>query len=137
VEAYLGTVVERFESGDALIMAALDRASGAYIGTSMLFCFEPPAGAEVAELGFWLVAEARGAGNAEAVIGLTLRWGFDELGVRRIQGLTAPSNTSAQRAMARAGMRCEGRIRDHLHPKVGVQDIVMYASEVGDWPGAP
>ena len=44
------------------------------------------------------------AGLGKATIELTLRWGFEELGVRRIEGLTAPDNELSQRAMASAGM---------------------------------
>lgn len=91
----------------------------------MLFCFEEPATAEV---GYWLAPWARGRGLAVATIALTLRWGFEELGLTRIQGLTAPSNDASQRAMERAGMRREGRVEDYQHPQVGLQDVVVYAA---------
>ena len=48
-----------------------------------------------------------GRGLGKATIQLTLRWGFEELGVKRIEGLTAPDNQLSQRAMASAGMRRE------------------------------
>ena len=34
-----------------------------------------------AEIGFWLGSHARGRGLGRATIELTLRWGFEELGV--------------------------------------------------------
>ena len=49
-------------------------------------------------------ARTPAAGLGKATIELTLRWGFEELGVRRIEGLTAPDNELSQRAMASAGM---------------------------------
>jgi RimJ/RimL family protein N-acetyltransferase len=94
----------------------------------MLFCFEPPSSAEI---GFWLAPHARRRGLAEAAIALTVRWGLDELGLTRIQGLTSPANTASQAAMARAGMRLEGRVRDYEHPQVGRQDVVIYAAAAG------
>jgi RimJ/RimL family protein N-acetyltransferase len=102
VESYLAGVAGRLASGEAPTLAATDRASGAFLGTTMLFGFEPSGRAEV---GFWLGPTARGRGLGAATIALTLRWGFDELGLTRIEGLTAPANAACRGAMARAGMR--------------------------------
>jgi ribosomal-protein-alanine N-acetyltransferase len=101
VEAYLARVDDRLAGGEALILAVLSREDGSFLGTTLLFGFE--AGGR-AEIGFWLGSNARGRGLGKATIELTLRWGFEELGVRRIEGLTAPDNQLSQRAMARAGM---------------------------------
>ena len=116
IDAYLARVAQRIADGEALILAALDRADGTFLGTTMLFRFEPD---RVAEVGFWLGPAARGRGLGTATIALTLRWGFDELGLRRIEGLTAPGNLLSQRAMEPAGMRREPD-RD---------GFVLYASE--------
>lgn len=128
VGAYLDRVGERFATGDALILAALERERGTFLGSTMLFCFEQRDDGRVAEIGFWLGPHARGRGLAEAAITLTLRWGFDELGLGRIQGLTSQHNTASQGAMARAGMRREGFFPGYEHPKVGRQDVVIYAA---------
>ena len=104
VEAYLGRVQGRLDEGEALILAAILREDGSFLGTTLLFGFEPGGRAEV---GFWLGSHARGRGLGKATIELTLRWGFEELGVKRIEGLTAPDNQLSQRAMASAGMRRE------------------------------
>ena len=106
----------RREAGEALILAAVARDGGAFLGTTMLFRFDVPG---VAEIGFWFAAHARRRGLTEAAIALTLRWGFEELGLTRIEGLTAPSNTHSQKAMARAGMRPDGT----------AGGLVRYASE--------
>jgi RimJ/RimL family protein N-acetyltransferase len=102
VEAYLDGVAGRLAAGEALTLAATDRASGAFLGTTMLFGFEPSGRAEV---GFWLGPGARGRGLGAATIALTLRWGFDELGLTLIEGLTARANAACRAAMERAGMR--------------------------------
>lgn len=94
----------------------------------MLFCFEQVGGDEIAEIGFWLGPHARRRGLAEAAIALTLRWGFEELRLTRIQGLTSQENTASQAAMARAGMRHEGFVAGYEHPKVGRQDVVIYSA---------
>jgi RimJ/RimL family protein N-acetyltransferase len=79
----------------------ISREDGSFLGTTLLFGFEPGGRAEI---GFWLGSNARGRGLGKAAIELTMRWGFEELGVRRIEGLTTPDNQLSQRAMARAGM---------------------------------
>ena len=93
------------------------REDGSFLGTTLLFGFEPGGRAEI---GFWLGSHARSRGLGKATIELTLRWGFEELGVKRIEGLTAPDNQLSQRAMERAGMRRE-RDRD---------GFAVYASEL-------
>jgi RimJ/RimL family protein N-acetyltransferase len=80
----------------------LDREDASFLGITMLFGFEPAGRAEV---GFWLGAPSRGRGLGTATIALTLRWGFQELDMKLIEGLAYPTNLLSQRAMARAGMR--------------------------------
>jgi ribosomal-protein-alanine N-acetyltransferase len=101
VEAYLARVEGRLDDSEALILAVILRADGSFLGTTLLFGFEPGGRAEI---GFWLGSNARGRGLGKATIELTMRWGFEELGVRRIEGLTAPDNALSQRAMASAGL---------------------------------
>ena len=109
-----------------MILAALDRGDRSFLGSTMLFSFQRP----VAEIGFWMVPHARGRGLTEAAVALTIRWGFEHLGLQRVIGLTSPSNTASQAAMERAGMRFERRDREYEHPIVGRQDVVIYASEL-------
>jgi RimJ/RimL family protein N-acetyltransferase len=117
VEAYLARVKGRLDDGEALILAVILREDGSFLGTTLLFGFEPGGRAEV---GFWLGSAARGRGLGKATIELTLRWGFEELGATRIEGLTAPDNELSQRAMASAGMV---RLPDR-------DGFVVYASEL-------
>jgi RimJ/RimL family protein N-acetyltransferase len=97
-------VASRLAAGEALILAAIARADGAFLGTTVLFGFENDGSAEI---GFWLGPQARGRGLGTAAITLTMRWAFEELGLRRVHGLTAPANALSQRAMERSGMRRE------------------------------
>jgi RimJ/RimL family protein N-acetyltransferase len=101
VEAYLARVEGRLDDSEALILAVILREDGSFLGTTLLFGFEPGGRAEI---GFWLGSNSRGRGLGKATIELTMRWGFEELGVRRIEGLTAPDNQVSQRAMASAEM---------------------------------
>jgi ribosomal-protein-alanine N-acetyltransferase len=94
----------------------IERDTGAFLGTTMLFRFEADG---TAEIGFWLGPGARGRGLGAATIALTMRWGFEELGLRRVEGLTAPDNQLSRRAMERAGMR---RAPDR-------EGFVVYASD--------
>ena len=79
VEAYLGRVQGRLDDGEALILAAILREDGSFLGTTLLFGFEPGGRAEV---GFWLGSHARGRGLGKPALQLTLRWGFAELVVK-------------------------------------------------------
>jgi RimJ/RimL family protein N-acetyltransferase len=77
----------------------------------MLFRFDVPG---LAEVGFWFAQHARRRGLTEAAIALTMRWGFEQLGLTRIEGLTSPANTHSKKAMLRAGMRRDGERGDFV-----------------------
>jgi RimJ/RimL family protein N-acetyltransferase len=111
VEAYLARVAARREAGEALTLAAIDRDTGAFLGTTMLFRFDVQG---LAEVGFWFAQHARRRGLTEAAIALTMRWGFEQLGLTRIEGLTSSANTHSQKAMLRAGMRRDGERGDFV-----------------------
>jgi [ribosomal protein S5]-alanine N-acetyltransferase len=64
-----------------------------------------------ATVGYWLLQGARGKGLAAHALVLVSRWGFDELGVKRIGLLADPRNVASARVAARAGFQREGVLR--------------------------
>jgi len=64
-----------------------------------------------ATVGYWLLQGARGKGLATHALVLVSRWGFDELGLKRIGLLADPRNVASTRVAARAGFQREGVLR--------------------------
>jgi RimJ/RimL family protein N-acetyltransferase len=79
------------------------------------------------EVGYWLAAPARGRGVMSRAVRLLAGWGFDTLGLRRIDLLTDVANEPSQRVAERAGFRREGVLRSYLVGAHGPFDAVMFA----------
>ena len=79
-----------------------------------------------AEVGYWLAREARGHGHATRAVGLICQWGFEALGLERIDLLAASANAASQRVAERAGFTREGVLRSYMQGKEGRQDMVAY-----------
>lgn len=86
------------------------------------------------EVGYWLAREARGQGHITRGVRLICRWGFDSLGLERIELLAATGNPASQRVAERAGFTREAVLRSYIRGKDGPQDMIAYgllASEAG------
>jgi [ribosomal protein S5]-alanine N-acetyltransferase len=81
------------------------RDTGAFIGWFSLKYI--PRTVEV-EVGYRLLHEAWGQGFATEVARELVRYGFDELGLHRIIGITHRDNAASQRVLQKAGLRPDG-----------------------------
>jgi [ribosomal protein S5]-alanine N-acetyltransferase len=71
-----------------------------------------------AEIGYWLVPEARGRGLVTAATTLLIDWGFRNLGLERVEFAILPENLASQRVAERVGATPEG-LRKHSHQADG------------------
>ena len=80
-----------------------------------------------AEVGYWLVAAARGQGHATRAVRLICGWGFASLGLERIALLAATGNPASQHVAERAGFTREAILREHTGTRHGRDDMVAFA----------
>jgi RimJ/RimL family protein N-acetyltransferase len=85
-----------------------------------------------AEVGYWLAKEARGQGHVTRAVRLITRWGFDNLGLERVDLLAATDNPASQRVAERCGFTREAILRSYLLGRDGRQDMVAYGLLVGE-----
>jgi RimJ/RimL family protein N-acetyltransferase len=78
------------------------------------------------EVGYWLARPARGHGHATRAVLAICRWGFDALGLERIDLLAAVQNVPSQRVAERCGFTRDAVLRSYLRGKEGRQDMVAY-----------
>ncbi|WP_171113954.1 MULTISPECIES: GNAT family protein [Streptomyces] len=112
-------------------LAIVERSTGALVGFGRL-ALDPhqPSGAT---MGFALRPVSWGRGYGVEAIRLLLGLGFEELGLHRIWGARSPANEASAKAMARAGMIEEGRIREHVR-KGGVwRDSIVHGILDREW----
>jgi RimJ/RimL family protein N-acetyltransferase len=79
-----------------------------------------------AEVGYWLAREARGRGHASRALGLISAWGFQNLGLERIDLLAATGNPGSQRVAERGGYTREAVFRSYMRGKDGQLDMVAF-----------
>jgi len=112
------------ETGFAIVAVQDDRLLGG-IGVR-------DAGEGRAQLGYWVAAAERGRGVATRALRLLCRWALDELGVKRLQLVTDPTNLPSQRVAMRVGFRREGVLRAYLDFGDRRRDGVMFALLPGE-----
>jgi RimJ/RimL family protein N-acetyltransferase len=102
--------LERFIRYPALypdlgVWRAARRDTGAFIGW---FCFNYAARSPDIEVGYRLLPEAWGRGYATEGARALVDYGFDDLRLHRIIGVTHPRNKASQRVLMKAGLEDRG-----------------------------
>ena len=78
------------------------------------------------EVGYWLALGARGQGHATRAVRLICAWGFDALGLERIDLMAATGNPASQRVAERAGFTREAVLRSYMRGTFERHDMVMF-----------
>jgi len=78
-------------------------------------------------LGYWVRTSCTGQGIATRAVRLLARFGFEELGLGRIELVAAVGNTASQRVAEKAGAHREGVLRRRLCLHDEYHDAVMYS----------
>ncbi|SMH50910.1 Protein N-acetyltransferase, RimJ/RimL family [Rathayibacter oskolensis] len=112
-------------SPGAVGFAVVELADGMLAGHATLFGGALPH--RCATLAIILGPHAVGRGLGPDAVGALVDYGFDELGLHRIELRTAAFNTRAQAAYRRAGFTEEGRRRDAVFHAGAFHDEVLMA----------
>jgi RimJ/RimL family protein N-acetyltransferase len=79
------------------------------------------------EIGYMVAPAARGRGIAPRAVELLTRWGFDELGLIRLELRIDVENAASERVAARTGYQRDGVLRD-IHFKDGLRsDLAVWS----------
>jgi [ribosomal protein S5]-alanine N-acetyltransferase len=79
------------------------------------------------ELGYLVHRRARGRGAATRAVRLVSAWGFERLGLERLEIYVQPGNEPSCRVAEGAGFRREGLLRSHRIQRGGRSDMILYA----------
>jgi ribosomal-protein-serine acetyltransferase len=105
--------------------AVFDVSSGLFLGGVGLNQFNR--NHNFANLGYWVRSSQTGRGVATAATLLAAQFGFEDLGLYRIEILTAVANVASQRVAEKAGAKREGVLRNRLLLHNSPHDAVMYS----------
>jgi RimJ/RimL family protein N-acetyltransferase len=79
-----------------------------------------------AELGYWLRSDVAGRGLMTEAAAAVVDFGFEVLGLHRIQLRAAPGNAASTRVAEKVGFRREGLMRDSGRGEAGWHDESLY-----------
>jgi ribosomal-protein-serine acetyltransferase len=80
-----------------------------------------------AALGYWVRQSRQGEGLAWRAARLAARFGFEVLGLVRVEIVALPDNQASRRTAERAGARLEAIARHRLWVRDGARDAAVYA----------
>lgn len=86
-----------------------------------------------AELGYDLLEEHWGRGIMTEAVREVVRYGFEVLGLNRVEATMDPLNTRSVRLVERLGFKREGRLRERYIYKDGRRDEFVYGLLRSDW----
>jgi ribosomal-protein-alanine N-acetyltransferase len=120
---YLSGYVEGWSGGTAVAFAVTER-GGTALGQVLLEVRESGR----ADVGYWLLAEARGRGLATRALRLLSNWALDQPGIVRLQLWTSPENTASAGVAERSGFKREGVLRSYAQREDGCRvDAVFFS----------
>lgn len=109
------------------IWATHARSTGAWLGFHLLNHIR---GEEHLQVGYVLTRAAWGRGYATEMCQRLVRYGFEELGLRQLVGITDLPNLASQRVLLKVGLRRRGeRIFSHYGPA----PLAWFERDADDW----
>ncbi|WP_093493690.1 GNAT family N-acetyltransferase [Streptomyces sp. 2112.3] len=112
-EHFVGTVVpEGWRDDTTYDFAVVSRADGSLVGAMGLVRLDRLHTPErQAELGYWTAKEHRGRGCTVEAARAVVRWGFDDLGVERLEWHAEAGNEGSRAVARKLGFHMEGTLR--------------------------
>lgn len=112
-------------AGTDLAALIVDAGDDRLLGAAALHAISPESGRCTA--GYWLAAGARGRGIATRALSLLCHYGFEELGLARIELWIDPDNARSLAVAERAGFSREGLLRSFRQVGGVRRDMLMYS----------
>lgn len=113
-----------FLDGSAIRLLLQPADGGPIVGGATLFAFVPQS--LRAEVGYILSRPAWGKGLMQEALGALLRYGFGELGLRRIEADIDPRNARSATILERLGFIREGHLRERWVVGGEISDTALY-----------
>ena len=87
-----------------------------------------------ADLYYALHQQFWGRGYAVEASQAVITWGFEQLGLNRIQAECLPENPGSERVMQKLGMQYEGLLREYTFFKGHFDTLKLYSILKKEWP---
>jgi len=84
-------------------------------------------------IGYWIDEKHAGNSYVPEGVALVIRYGFDTLGLHRLEAAIVPRNDRSRRVAEKLGLRDEGTARRFLQIRGEWEDHVRYAITAEEW----
>ena len=126
--------LERYRTGQVSPWVVEVAADGKCIGTCGFIAWSVPQAR--AEIGYAIARAYWNRGLVTEAVREILRFGFEVMGLNRIQATCEPGNDASARVLEKVGLAYEGTLRDYVYDKGAFHDLRMYALLKRDWANA-
>lgn len=124
-ERWVSTRLAAWLRFEELSFVIVDEASGRFLGSCGLNQLN--ANYRMANLGYWIRTGDRGLGHTARAAKLVARYGFEAVGLQRIEIVADVDNRPSQRVAEKAGALREGRLRRRIFAHGRASDAFMYS----------
>jgi RimJ/RimL family protein N-acetyltransferase len=131
-ESYVRRMHAEFALRRTMPMGIWERDTHGYVGGTGFHA--PDWQVPAAEIGYFLVAPARGRGYATEAVALLVRFAFDHLNVNRVHASCDAANAASAGVLRRAGLLDEGCRRAQARDHHGhVRDTLQFGLTLSDF----
>ena len=123
-EEFIARQAPDWRAGKRAVWAITQRSDGALVGAVGLHFVLAHLKAEV---GYWIAVRAWGNGVATEAVRRAIAFGFDEVGLHRLDAQHYVENPASGRVMVKAGMKHEGLMRGVVFRDGVPRDNELYA----------
>ena len=127
-EEWIGGHEAAFQRGSKIVFAITLRSGGLVGAIGLSINGKHRRG----ELGYWIGKLFWNNGYCTEAVGAVVRYGFEELGLNRIEARYMTTNPASGRVMEKAGMKLEGVLRQQLLRSDSFEDMAIYAILASD-----
>jgi RimJ/RimL family protein N-acetyltransferase len=133
-EGWIGAHAAAAEKGEGFSWAMVRKADDLLLGAIGLGIATPH---RRAAMGYWLGVDYWNQGYTSEAARRVIAFGFEELGLHRVQAGYLPRNPASGRVMRKAGMTYEGTLRDYVRKGGRFEDVAMCAILRAEWERPP
>lgn len=123
-----------FDEGRGYRWAMIDKSRGKLVGTCGFYNWDKERGRR-AEIGYDLDRACWGKGMMKEALEAIIQFGFDEMGLNRIEALVDPRNSRSKALLSSLYFKEEGVLREHTYFRGRYWDDVSYSLLKHEWPG--
>ena len=120
-----------WEAGTYYAFAVTDARDGSMLGAASLSHIHPVY--HFCNLGYWIRTARRGQGLAARAARLAAKFGFEQVGLIRVEVVIAVGNAASLKVAERSGAHREGILRERVIVREKIHDAVMFSFVCADF----